>query len=140
MGRPFEPLGREERIDDLLGRHEDGVLFLAGCVANQGRFGSRYDAVVLLSAPADVILERVAGRDTNDYGKTGEERDFILRDGAMVEPLLRRGATAEIDARAPLADVVTALERIGAAAAAKGAAGRLGSAEPRTRGALGRPR
>jgi hypothetical protein len=35
----------------------------------------RFDEVVLLSAPADVILERVATRDTNDFGKTDAERD-----------------------------------------------------------------
>jgi len=107
-----EPLWREDRIDALLAGHDDGVLFVGGCVANQGRFYERFDAVVLLSAPADVILERVAGRDTNDFGKSEAERARILGDLASVEPLLRRGATAEIDTRAPLGDVVDALERI----------------------------
>lgn len=64
-----ERLWREQRIDELLAEHEDGVLFIAGCVANQGKFYPRFDAVVLLSASADVILERVAGRRTNDFGK-----------------------------------------------------------------------
>ena len=135
-GRPFEPLWREERIDALL--EEEGILFLSGCVANQGKFYPRLDAVVLLSAPVDVILERVAGRDTNDFGKTDEEREFILQDLATVEPLLRRRATAEIDTRAPLADVVDALDRIGGDAA-EGRAGRLGSSGRRIRGVLGRP-
>jgi hypothetical protein len=85
---------------------------VSGCVANQGKFYPRFDAVVLLSAPADVILERVAGRSTNDFGKTDSEREQILGDLAAVEPLLRRGATAEIDTRTPLAEVVDALERI----------------------------
>ena len=106
-----EPLWREDRIDELLG-HQDGVLFVAGCVANQGKFYPRFDAVVLLSAPADVILERVATRVTNDFGKNDAERARILRDLAAVEPLLRRGATAEIDTRAPIVEVVDALERI----------------------------
>lgn len=107
-----EPLWREDRIDDLLSGHEEGVLFVAGCVANQGRFYPRFDAVVLLSAPVDVILERVADRTTNDFGKSGEERARILRDLATVEPLLRAGATAEIDTRGPLARVADELERI----------------------------
>ena len=111
-GRPgSEPLWREDRIDELL-RHQDGVLFVAGCVANQGKFYPRFDAVVLLSAPADVILERVATRVTNDFGKNDAERARILADLAAVEPLLRRGATAEIDTRAPIVEVVDALERI----------------------------
>jgi dephospho-CoA kinase len=111
-GQGSEPLWREDRIDLLLAGHEDGVLFVAGCVANQGKFYPRFDAVVLLSAPADVILGRVATRVNNDFGKTEEQRDQILEDTATYEPLLRAGATAEIDTRAPLDEVVDALERI----------------------------
>jgi dephospho-CoA kinase len=110
-----EPLWREDRIDELLAAPRDRTLFVSGCVANQGTFYPRFDAVVLLSAPADVILERVAGRETNDFGKTAAERERILGDLAAVEPLLRRGATAELDTRAPLDEVVDELERIAAA-------------------------
>jgi broad-specificity NMP kinase len=107
-----ERLWREDRIDALLAEHDGGALFVSGCVANQGKFYPRFDAVVLLSAPAEVILERVAGRDTNDYGKTDAEREVIVRDLATVEPLLRAGATAEIDTRVPLDVVADDLERI----------------------------
>ncbi len=110
--REWEQLWREDRIDQLLDAHDDGVLFVSGCVANQGKFYPRFDAVVLLSAPADVILGRVADRETNDFGKTDAERDLIMNDLATVEPLLRAGATAEIDTRAPLDEVVDELERI----------------------------
>jgi dephospho-CoA kinase len=102
----------EDLIDELLAEHDDGVLFVSGCVPNQGKFYPRFDAVVLLSAPADVILERVATRGTNDFGKSDVERDFILQDLALVEPLLRSGATAEIDTRAPLDEVADELERV----------------------------
>ena len=81
----------------------------------RGTFYPRFDAVVLLTAPADVILERVAGRESNSFGKHDAERDRILDDLATVEPLLRAGATAEIDTRAPLDEVVAALESIAAA-------------------------
>ena len=111
-GRESERLWREDRIDVLLGEHDDGVLFVSGCVSNQGKFYPRFDAVVLLSAPADVILGRVETRETNDYGRTEAQRDWILHDLATVEPLLRGGATAEIDTRAPLDEVANALERI----------------------------
>jgi shikimate kinase len=111
-GHGSEPLWREDRIDALLGEHDGGVLFVSGCVANQGTFYPRFDAVVLLSAPADVILERVAARETNDFGKTDAERDQIVDDMATVEPLLRAGATEEIDTSAPLDEVVDELERI----------------------------
>jgi thymidylate kinase len=80
--------------------------------SNQGTFYPRFDAVVLLSAPADVILERVGSRETNEFGKSDAERDRILDDLAKVEPVLRAGAIAEIDTRVPLDEVVDALERI----------------------------
>jgi dephospho-CoA kinase len=111
-----EQLWREDRIDALLEQHDEGVLFVSGCVPNQGKFYRRFDAVVLLSAPAEVILERVTTRKTNDYGKTSMERDHILDDLARVEPLLRAGATAEIDTRVPLHEVADALVRIAAGA------------------------
>jgi hypothetical protein len=114
-GPGSERLWREDRIEALLEGHDDGVLFLSGCVRNQVKFYPHFDVVVLLSAPADVILERVAARKTNDYGKTEAQRDLIVHDLATVEPLLRAGATAEIDTRAPLDEVVAALERIAGA-------------------------
>jgi hypothetical protein len=61
-------------------------------VRNQSKFYSRFNAVVLLSAPADVILDRIARRTTNQYGKIPVERAMILDDVARVEPLLRERA------------------------------------------------
>jgi hypothetical protein len=58
------------------------------------------------------MLERLATRRTNDFGKSEDERRAILRDLRAVEPLLRAGATAEIDARAPVAEVADRLEAI----------------------------
>jgi len=103
---------REEKIDSLLDRYEHGQLFVAGCKTNQGKFYSRFDHVVLLSAPAEVILERVASRSTNPYGKSDEERQEIVRYLTEIEPRLRATATIEIDATAPLYDVVDQLQRL----------------------------
>jgi dephospho-CoA kinase len=107
-----QQLWREDRIEALLDEHDEGVLFISGCVSNQATFYPRFDAIVLLSAPATVILERVASRESNLFGKRDTDRDRILRDLANIEPLLRARATAEIDTRAPLGDVADALESI----------------------------
>ena len=109
-----EQLWREDRIDALLSEHTEGALFISGTVSNQGKFYQRLDAVVLLSAPLEVILERVATRITNPYGKTTEQRAEIVHYLATVEPLLRARATAEIDARRPINEVADELDRIAA--------------------------
>ena len=108
----WQHLWREDRIEALLDAHSDGVLFVSGCVSNQATFYPRFDAIILLSAPADVILDRVARRESNAFGKRDGERERIRADLAQVEPILRAGATAEIDTRAPLGEVVKALEGI----------------------------
>jgi dephospho-CoA kinase len=99
----------EEKIAALLDSVDDRPLVVAGCVRNQPKFYDRFDAIVLLSAPPEVILDRVARRTTNDYGKTPLERAMILDDLATVEPLLRRGCTHELDASRPLEEVVADL-------------------------------
>jgi hypothetical protein len=99
----------EERITGLLDSDEGRSLFVEGCVRNQSSFYDLFDAVVLLSAPADVILDRIARRTTNSYGKTPLERAMILDDLAHIEPLLRETCTDELDASRPLDEVVTDL-------------------------------
>ena len=103
----------EDRIEELLDREGGPTLYVSGTVSNQGRFYPRFDAIVLLSAPAEVLLRRIATRATNDYGKSREERELILRDLAEVEPLLRATCTHEIDATQPLDAVVAQLVAVG---------------------------
>ena len=58
--------------------------------------GSR---LILLTAPAELLLDRIASRTTNDWGKAPPERELILHQFATVEPLLRAGCTHELDAQ-----------------------------------------
>jgi dephospho-CoA kinase len=101
---------REDAIAGLLASHQQGRLFVAGCKTNQGKLYAQFDHIVLLSAPADVIMARIAARTSNPYGQHPAERALILRHLAEVEPLLRAAATVEIDAAAPLSQVVRQLE------------------------------
>ncbi len=107
----------EDRIARLLARPRQSTLYVSGTVSNQGRFYRQFDAVVLLSAPVDVLLRRIESRTANAYGKTPEERDLILGHVAEVEPLLRATCTHEIDATQPVKDVVAELVLIGAGVA-----------------------
>jgi dephospho-CoA kinase len=109
----------EDRIAELLAREDGPSLYVSGTVSNQGKFYPRFDAVVLLSAPVEVLLSRIASRKTNIYGKSPEERELILQHLAEVEPLLRRSCTHEIDATQPLARVVDQLAELGREASAQ---------------------
>ncbi len=110
-GGGVEPMWREDRIDTLLAEHErsGAPLFVAGTVWNQRAFYPRFDEIVLLSAPLPVMLERIATREDNPFGRTATERARIVADTAEVEPLLRASATVEIDTRTPLDAVVDQL-------------------------------
>jgi AAA domain-containing protein len=110
-----EWLWREDRVAQLLASADAETLYVSGCASNQGRFYGGFDAIVLLSAPADVVLERIEGRTTNDFGRGPGERERILSDLAAVEPLLRATCSHELDATRPVEEVADALEAIGRA-------------------------
>jgi shikimate kinase len=102
----------EPRIEALLDE-PGGLLFVMGLEENGVRFLPRFDAVVLLTAPVDVLTERLATRTTNPYGKDPAELQRVLDDVREVEPRLRRIATHEIDTTRPLAEVVDEIEQLG---------------------------
>ena len=104
----------EDRMTNLLDADSGRSLFVGGRSANQSTFSDRFDAVVLLRAPTAVLLDRVARRTSNDYGKARLERAEILADIAEVEPLLRAACTHELDAARPLEAVVADLVAIAA--------------------------
>ena len=103
---------REDRIQALLSTEDAEVLFLGGCAPNQGVFYPQFDHIILLRAPADVIVQRLRTRTTNPYGSRPEDIVRTLDMLRTVEPLLRRGATHEVDACLPLDQVVRQVLRL----------------------------
>jgi dephospho-CoA kinase len=103
---------REDAIRALLATEDTDVLFIAGCEENQAQFHARFDHIVLLSAPLDIVLERLATRTTNTYGKAPGELERVRSDIETIEPLLRRVADYEIQTTIPLNEVVTAILRL----------------------------
>ena len=111
--RPNEDwVWRADRIGDLLATEDADVLFLSGCAANMGQFFPQFDHIVLLSAPADTLVERLATRTNNAYGKHPDEVARVLALQQTVEPLLRKAATHEINTSAPMDQVVATVLRL----------------------------
>jgi RNase adaptor protein for sRNA GlmZ degradation len=103
-----ESLWREDQIDALLSTAPQayrGLLIVAGTTRNQTRFYPRFDHIVLLSAPAEVLVDRLTTRTTNPYGKRAAELAETLEYLATVEPLLRSVATLEVVTTVPTAQV-----------------------------------
>lgn len=115
-GTPVEPhrdwVWHEDRVQALLSTEDADVLFVSGTSKNMGKFLPQFSQVVLLTAPADLIVERLRTRTNNPYGKRPDEVARVLRLLETVEPLLRRAADHEIDSSRPMADVVAAVLRL----------------------------
>jgi shikimate kinase len=99
--------GKSTVIEELAARgymsaDDAGVLFLGGCAPNQGKFYAQFDHIVLLTAPAKTIVERLATRTNNPYGKRLEEVTRVLGLLQTVEPMLKRGAGCVVDTEGAL--------------------------------------
>jgi len=91
-----------DRIRQLLATEDADVLFVVGADDNQVLFYPDFDHIVLLSAPRGVMVERLASRTNNPFGKSPDELAKVLADLETYEPLMRRSATHEIDTSKPL--------------------------------------
>ena len=88
------------------------MLFVSGCAENQVKFYPQFDHIILLSAPANVLVERLTTRTNNPYGRHPGDLAEVLGYLETVEPRLRRSAGHEIDASAPLDQVVATVLRL----------------------------
>jgi hypothetical protein len=77
-----------------------------------GEIPFAFDHIVLLSAPIETLIARLATRTNNSYGKAPEELRRFIDDVETVEPLLRRVANHEVRTTAPLNEVVTTILRL----------------------------
>ena len=95
-----EWLLREDKMYELLATSSNAPLFIAGCSSNQGKFYPFFDYKILFSAPLEIMLDRVAQRTSNPYGKSETERNEIRWNFEHIQPLLKKSADLEIDSTA----------------------------------------
>lgn len=100
----------EQRMARLLEENEN--IIVDGTVENQGKFYDQFDHIILLSAPVDVLIDRLKTRTNNSYGKTAVEQADVRRYVIEVEPLLRRGATLELDGRRSITELADLVESL----------------------------
>jgi dephospho-CoA kinase len=95
-----------DRIRKLLTTEDADVLFVVGSDDAQVHFYPDFDDIVLLSAPRNIMVERLAARTNNPFGKSPDELAKILVDLETYEPMIRRAATHEIHTSQPLDQVI----------------------------------
>ena len=101
-----EWIWKEDRISEVLNESTNELLFIAGCASNQGKFYSKFDFIILLSTPEEVLIERLQKRTNNPYGKKLEEFDKIIHDLRTIEPLLRKGSNYEFKTDKPIEEII----------------------------------
>ncbi len=90
----------EHRMNALLAEH--ATIAVCGTAENQGHFYDRFEHVIYLYVPLEVLLERVRARSNNPYGKSAEQEADIAKYVVEVEPLIRRTATLELSGLLPV--------------------------------------
>lgn len=113
--RKVEWVWAEDKIQEMISVHTEGVLFLSGTVSNQGKFYPYFNEVLYLSAPTEIMLERIQKRTTNDFGKSEEERKKIVHDLEHYGSIIESSATQTIDTAKSLESTIDEIERIGLA-------------------------
>jgi dephospho-CoA kinase len=97
---------RTDLLIRLLDAQPERTTFVVGCAEEQAALYDRFRAVILLSAPVEVMVERIRARASHGFGHDAAEMARILDDQRFVEPLLRRSCTDEIVTTLPVAQVV----------------------------------
>ena len=100
---------RADRVGELLAQEAGPLLFFAGCSEEQ--VDLPFDYRVLLTAPREVLVQRLRTRTGNAYGREGAELAQVLADHDEIEPLLRRSADLVLTTTAPTAEVADRLLR-----------------------------
>jgi broad-specificity NMP kinase len=95
-----------ERLERVMNEAGNKRFFVSGCAEEQAALYHRFRAIILLSAPRQVMVERICSRSSNSYGQNPEEMARILADLDEIEPHLRERCTYEIETTAPVNDVV----------------------------------
>lgn len=109
---------RTSLIQSFFDQHRDTLLFFAGCSDEQAQF--YFDFKIVLTAPEEVILERLGSRTTNSFGKLPAERDQVLADMESVLPLLLASADLIVETTRPLDEIAdTVVNAISAAGSKK---------------------
>ncbi len=99
-----------DKIKELLSSKEP--VLICGLSSTQYEFYNLFDKIFVLTIDEDTMLQRLANRDTNDFGKHPEERARMKNIRQKVQAdLLNSDKCIAIDSTQPVRKVVTEIMR-----------------------------
>ena len=101
------------KIIDFITLHEKEVVFLAGTTINQVHIYPYLDFVISLTAPLEVMKERIQNRENNPFGKTEDEWSKIVSDKVTFEEQIFKSSDYVISTDKPLQDVLKEIYEAG---------------------------
>jgi thymidylate kinase len=93
-----------EKVRRLAANQDDEATFFCGGSRNFKQFIDLFDEIFILDVDVETLNERLDSRPDDDWGKSKDERELILRLHATQQDLPGRGIV--IDATQPLVSVV----------------------------------
>lgn len=84
-GKPVDVAGFEYHIWDvdkvrkIVANKEDEATFFCGGSRNFSKFIDLFDKVFVLDVDAETLTKRLESRETDDWGGSDEQKEFILR-------------------------------------------------------------
>src|SRR3954451_9521411 len=99
----------EPMMGALLADHT--TIAVSGTAQNLGSFYDRFEHVIYLRVPLEVLLDRGRTRANSTYGKTADQQSQITRYVAEVEPMIRRTATLDLDGLLPIPALADRVEQ-----------------------------
>lgn len=100
---------RVDRVKALVADTSAPVTFFCGGSRNFAKFIDLFDGVFVLDVDVDTLNRRLDVRPEDEFGRSPEQREFVLRLHRTKEDIPAGGTV--IDATAPLADVVDEILR-----------------------------
>lgn len=95
-----------QRILDYINHNRNKSIFLAGTAINQKEIYPYLDFVITLTAPLEVMKERIQARENNSFGKSEEEWAKVVDDKIHFEARIIQSSDLTISTDKSIHDVM----------------------------------
>ncbi|MDO4712064.1 MAG: AAA family ATPase [Peptostreptococcaceae bacterium] len=101
-----------DRLVNYIETVSDKHLVLSVCEFDQTLIYPLMNEIILLTAPIEVMKERIDSRKNNNYGKSREDWEKIVRDKTEIEPLLEKSTDHILQTDGELEGIVEKIKSI----------------------------